>query len=106
MRLQLIKDLKWDGPTPTPYEPCMVYTAQLNHASGGKLCAAGGSVVDKAGAKASPTLKIFDCETGEVKLSEALGTVASLNFSLDGKKLAAGAGDSVVHYYDVSKLLE
>merc|ERR1711871_393016 len=99
------KELDWDGGKSTPFEPCMVYTAQLNHASGGRLCAAGGSCMDKAGAKASPSLKIIDTETGEVKLQEAIGTVASLHFSPDGKYLAAGAGDSLVHYYDVTTLL-
>ena len=101
----MLKELNWDGLKPSPDEPCMVFTAQLHHASGGRYAAAGGSVVDKAGAKPSPTLKIFDTETNEVKLAAPLGAVASLNFSNDGKFLAAGSGDSAVSYYNVQSLL-
>jgi len=78
-------NLDWFGGVPSPDEPCMIYTAQFNHAAGGRLCAAGGSVMDKAGQTPSPTVKIFDTKTGEVKFSERLGAVSSVNFSPDGK---------------------
>eukprot|EP01043_Picozoa_sp_COSAG02_P077466 COSAG02_NODE_16970_length_1039_cov_1.506383_2_plen_176_part_00 len=100
-----MKNLDWFGGVSSPDEPCMIYSAQFNHKSGGKLVAAGGSVVDKAGGKPSPTVKIFDTDTGEVKFSQAVGAVSSVNFSPDGTRLAVGAGDGGVYQFDVSSLL-
>jgi hypothetical protein len=47
----------------------------------GRLVAAGGAVVDKAGGTPSPTVKIFDTQTGEVKFSQAVG--AGKNYAPD-----------------------
>jgi len=102
---QPMKNLDWFGGVSSPDEPCMIYSAQFNHKSGGRLVAAGGSVVDKAGGTPSPTVKIFDTSTGEVKFSQALGAVSSVNFSPDGTRLAVGAGDGGVYQFDISSLL-
>ena len=83
----------------------MIYSAKFNHGSDGKFFAAGGTVSDKAGAKPSPTVKIFDTESGEVKLSEAVGSVSSVHFSPDGGRLAAGCGGGEIYQWAVDSLL-
>ena len=102
---QPMKTVDWFGGVASPDEPCMIYSAQFNHKSRGRLVAAGGSVVDKAGGKPSPTVKIFDTDTGEVKFSQCCGAVSSVNCSPDGTRLAVGAGDGGVYQYDISSLL-
>ena len=100
-----VKNIDWFNGISSPEEPCMVYTASFCQASGGKLCVAGGTCSDKAGQAASPTVKVFDWETGEIKLSSALGSVSSVDFSPDGTKLAAGTGDGIVKEFDTTSLL-
>jgi COMPASS component SWD3 len=100
-----VKNLDWEGGVPSADEPCMIYSACFCHASEGRLCVAGGTVSDKVGQKPSPTVKVFNTETGSVALAAALGAVSSVHFSPDGSKLAAGAGDGVIKQFDTRSLL-